>query len=207
MEPASPPPQPASNHRFRRFGPTILAGLSVVGFAAALVVSFVGGGSVDAADVVKLDRTATTMFNGIDTTADVIGSRIGSLSYTTFDGEVVPLETDGRPLLVNFWASTCTPCVKEMPALDAVTKANAGRIDVLGLDYYEPPDAGLEMIEKTGVTYPVGRDPRGSLLRTFGGTGLPFTVLISADGTVLTVHAGSLDEAGFQELIDTVAGR
>jgi len=207
MEPASPPPQPEPNRTLRRFGPTILAGLFVVGFAAALVVSFVGGGSDDDVDVVKLDRTATTMFNGIDTTADVIGSRLGSLTYTTFDGEVVPLESDGRPLLVNFWASTCTPCIAEMPALDAVAQANAGRVDVLGLDYYESVDAGLAMIERTGVTYPMGRDPRGSLLRIFGGTGLPFTVLVGSDGTVLTVHAGALDEAGFQELIDTAAGR
>lgn len=207
MEPAPLPPQLPRRAALRRFGPTIIAGLLVVGFAAAIVMSFLGTGSSDDSDVAKLDPTATTVFEGIGNAPDVVGKKLGSLEYTSFEGEQAPLRTEGRPLLLNFWSSTCAPCVKEMPALDAVSKANAGRVDVLGLDYYEPADMGRAMLERTGVTYPVGRDAKGTLLRTFGGTGLPYTVIVDGDGTVLAVHAGALDEAGFQELIDTAVGR
>lgn len=185
----------------------VVSGLCVLGFAIALTVSFIGGSSTDSADIERIDANGAPPPELASTIDDPTGQKVGSLTYTTFDGETEPLKPNGKPLLLNFWSSTCTPCVKEMPALEAVWKANEGKIDILGLDYFETPDLGLRMAQRTGVTYPLGRDAKGVLLRRFGGTGLPHTVLIAKDGTVLAVHAGELDEAGFQELVDTAVGR
>ncbi len=189
----------------RRWLPVAISGLAVLAFAAALVVSFVDGDE-DAGEIVKLDQSGTPppeLANALDAP---VGQKIGNLTYTTFSGETEPLRPDGRPMLLNFWSSTCTPCIREMPALQQTAEANAGRIDVLGLDYFEPPELGQAMADRTGVTYPLGRDAKGVLLRRFGGTGLPYTVLVGKDGTVLAAHAGELDRAGFQRLVDTAVG-
>ncbi|MBU3700954.1 MAG: TlpA family protein disulfide reductase [Acidimicrobiia bacterium] len=211
MENAPLPPH--QHHRsspgasWRRWLPALLAGIVVLALATALAVSVLGGSGSDPSDVVKLDPNGTLPPGLPDSSDDPVGQRIGALQYTTFDGRTVDLATDGKPLLLNFWSSTCAPCVREMPALDQVWRANRDRVDVLGLDYVEAPELGQAMAARTDVQYPIARDAKGTLLRRFGGTGLPYTVLIGADGTVLAVHAGELDAAGFQRLIDTAAGR
>jgi len=91
--------------------------------------------------------------------------------------------------------------------LNVSGKKNKDRIDVLGLDYFESVDAGLAMAKRTGVTYPLGRDEKGLLLKSFGGTGLPYTMIIGANGVVLRVHSGALTESEMQELVDTAVGR
>jgi hypothetical protein len=57
------------------------------------------------------------------------------------------------------------------------------------------------MIERTGITYTVGRDPRGTLLRSLGGNALPFSVLVGADGRILATHAGQLDRVEIEDFI------
>jgi hypothetical protein len=93
-----------------------------------------------------------------------------------------------------------------MPALEKVWQANRDDIDILGLDYLEPPDLGQVMADRTGVTYPLGRDSKGSILRSLGGTGLPYTVLVAPNGTILATHSGALTETQFTELVKTATG-
>jgi len=180
----------------------------MIGIALAVVFSFVGSSNTTkASGVVKLDSTATTQFNGVKNGSDPTGQKIGDLSYLKFNGETTPLKTGDTPLLINIWSSTCIPCITEMPALEKAWQANRDKIDVIGLNYFETPDLGQAMANRTGVTYPLGRDNKGTILRTLGGVGLPYTVLIGSNGTILAVHAGALDEAGFQALIDMAVSK
>jgi len=203
MEPAPLPPQPRS--ALRRYLPLTVAGLIVVGFAIALIVSISGGSSKTASDVTKLDPNAQQPPEFADTN-DVTGTRLPKLSYVAFDGSTKDLAPNGKPLLINVWSSTCVPCVTEMPALEKVWQANRDDIDILGLDYLEPPDLGQVMADRTGVTYPLGRDSKGSILRSLGGTGLPYTVLVAPNGTILATHSGALTETQFTELVKTATG-
>lgn len=220
MDPAPPPSTPSTDERpaptgadhrasLRRWLPVWISGVVVVGFAIAVTVSFLGGGTTTSGSgVERLDPNGTVPAELPSIGDDPVGQRIGDLTYTTLDGGTSPLRPDGKPLLLNFWSWTCTPCIKEMPDLDAVAAANAGKVDVLGLAYLDSPDQARGMAARTGVTYPLGRDAKGTLLRRFGGgSGLPYTVLIGRDGTILAVHPGILDQAGFQKLIDTATGR
>jgi len=176
-----------------------------VGFAIALIVSISGGSSKTASDVTKLDPNAQQPPEFADTN-DVTGTRLPKLSYVAFDGSTKDLAPNGKPLLINVWSSTCAPCVTEMPALEKVWQANRADIDILGLDYLEPPDLGQVMADRTGVTYPLGRDSKGSILRSLGGTGLPYTVLVAPNGTILATHSGALTETQFTELVKTATG-
>jgi len=203
MEPAPLPPQPRS--ALRRYLPLTVAGLIVVGFAIALIVSISGGSSKTASDVTKLDPNAQQPPEFADTN-DVTGTRLPKLSYVAFDGSTKDLAPNRKPLLINVWSSTCAPCVTEMPELEKVWQANLADIDILGLDYLEPPDLGQVMADRTGVTYPLGRDSKGSILRSLGGTGLPYTVLVAPNGTILATHSGALTETQFTELVKTATG-
>ena len=204
MEPAPLPPQPRS--ALRRYLPLAVAGLIVVGFAIALILSFSGGSSKSTSDVTKLDPNAQQPPEFADTN-DVTGTKLPKLTYVAFDGATKELTPNGKPLLLNVWSSTCVPCVSEMPALENVWQANRNDIDVLGLDYFESPELGQAMATRTGVTYPLGRDTKGTILRSLGGVGLPYTVLVSSNGTILATHSGALTEAQFTELVKTATGK
>jgi cytochrome c-type biogenesis protein len=109
---------------------------------------------------------------------------------------------EGRPIVVNFFASWCAPCVTEMPAFEEVHQAMGDQVAFVGLSTSDREEATLELVEETGVTYDLGRDPRGDLLVDFGGFDLPLTVLVDADGVVTSVNTGELTAAELTELIE-----
>ena len=118
-------------------------------------------------------------------------------SFTFFDGSEGSLsDFRGRPLVVNFWASWCPPCVAEMPDLQVVYTEFRDQVIFLGLNMQELDfDAALRLVEQTGVTYPLASDPDGCIYRSFGGIAMPTTVLISEEGEVVRVHGGILTRA------------
>jgi thiol-disulfide isomerase/thioredoxin len=183
--------------------------LAVVVLAIATIMAFTAGdsGSTKASDVQSIDPNGTQPVDESLTGRDVTGEALPAVTYKTFDGTVVPLSTAGKPLLLNFWSSTCAPCIKEMPDLESIYQADSGTVGFLGLQVSERAESGLQMIERTGVTYPTGRDTTAEVFRAFGGVGLPRTVLVRADGTIAFVHSGALTATELQRAIDENLGR
>ena len=108
----------------------------------------------------------------------------------------------GKPLVVNFFASTCVPCVTEMPEFEEVFQQMQGDVAFLGMNVAERLADGERIAEATGVTYDLARDPQGAFLAEFGGTLMPTTALIRADGTVADIHIGELRGSDLEALID-----
>jgi thiol-disulfide isomerase/thioredoxin len=107
----------------------------------------------------------------------------------------------GKPLLVNFWAPWCGPCVQEMPELSELAARDGGkRFNVIGIGIDSPSNL-VEFAKKTKVAYPlyVGGMSGTDLSRELGNAngGLPFTVLIGPDGQVRKTYLGRLK---FEEL-------
>jgi thiol-disulfide isomerase/thioredoxin len=103
---------------------------------------------------------------------------------------------DGRPMLVNLWASNCESCVTEMPLLEAARAANPD-IDFVGVATQDDPAQAAKLAKQTKITYPWALDPTGELYYEARGTAMPTTILIDADGKVVaseTVAFHSLAE-------------
>lgn len=106
----------------------------------------------------------------------------------------------GTPVLVNFWSSTCVPCLKEMPALESVHGDIGTEVTFLGINTQDTESAAKKMIKRTGVTYDNARDPDGSISTRFGALALPRTVLIDAKGEIVATHTGELTRKKIIEL-------
>jgi peroxiredoxin len=112
-------------------------------------------------------------------------------------GVVDSAELRGTPVVLNFYASWCTVCDRELPDFQRVSEQLAGSVQVIGVNPQsnDTDRAQAAMIERNGVTYPTVRDARDELLRPFNQTGgLPTTVFLDADGVVRKVHNGLLTE-------------
>jgi len=112
-------------------------------------------------------------------------------------GELKLAELRGKPLLVNFWATWCPPCIEELPMVDRFFRDHAAASwQVIGLAI-DQPSSVRKFLEKTPVSFPVGlAGLEGTeLVKQLGNTGggLPFTLVVQADGKVAARKMGKLE--------------
>ena len=98
---------------------------------------------------------------------------------------------EGCPLIVNFFASWCVPCVTEMPDFERFWNTHGTQVAVLGLAANDRLEDAIATVAERGVTYPTGLD-EGELFIDFGGLGMPTTVFVSPQGEILETHSGLL---------------
>lgn len=122
--------------------------------------------------------------------------------FTTYEGEEVPLSSlDGMPTVINFFASTCTPCIKEMPAFEDVHQDLGDQVVFFGLAVQDRPEDAQALVDQTGVTYRTALDKDGSAIGALEGTLLPTTVLLDAEGEVVARHTGELEADELRTLL------
>lgn len=122
------------------------------------------------------------------------------------DERVTLADFAGRPLVVNFWASWCVPCRKEMPALEAAAERLAGRVGFVGINHQDGDAAAADFEDDVGVTYPSGYDPDGAVARAYGVLGLPTTVLVDASGRIVARRLGEVSDDELARLITDAFG-
>jgi thiol-disulfide isomerase/thioredoxin len=127
---------------------------------------------------------------------------VDEATFTTFDGDTVALTSlRGTPTVVNFFSSTCTPCIKEMPAFEEVFQQVGDQVAFLGLAVADRPEDAQALVAQTGVTYETAQDPDATVISALGGTVLPTTVLLDAEGEIVASHSGELTADELRELL------
>ena len=112
----------------------------------------------------------------------------------------------GKPVIINFWATTCPGCVLEIPALVELSqKYSANNLVIIGVAMdYDPESQVREMVRQKKMTYPVVLDSKGELAEAFGQVTLtPTTFFISKDGKIFKHKLGEMSHA---ELETTIQG-
>ena len=151
--------------------------------------------------------TGTDEAAGPSGTDEAAGPRVPAASFDTFDGGQLSLEElAGAPLVVNFWASWCPPCIAEMPDLERVHADLGDQVRFVGLNTQDDLARAEDLAAQTGVTYQLGLDPEGALFRDFEVVSMPSTFLVDADGVLVHRHAGLLTEPQLRGLLDEHLG-
>jgi cytochrome c biogenesis protein CcmG, thiol:disulfide interchange protein DsbE len=135
-----------------------------------------------------------------------IGSVAPDFELTDLAGEPVSLaDLRGRPVIVNFWASWCVPCVEEFPLLRDVHERHAdGGLAVVGIIFNDRSAAAADFMERHGATWTAARDPDGRAAEAYGILGLPETFLIGRDGTIQARSLGQFNEAWLTEKVAAI---
>ncbi len=159
-------------------------------FTRRALLALGGAGAVVAAGIAALRIGGRRI-------ADDSAAALYGLTLPAADGSPYAIaRLQGAPLLVNFWATWCGPCVAEMPALQQLAVDLRPRgIGVLGIAI-DRPELVRPFTERLGVDYPIVVAGAGGmpLLRAMGGGGaLPFTALIDRRGTIRDRRLGIVD--------------
>ncbi|MFL6721259.1 MAG: TlpA family protein disulfide reductase [Sphingomonas sp.] len=118
--------------------------------------------------------------------------------FSTPDGTAITLaKFRGVPVLLNFWATWCAPCVKELPTLDklAASHREDGQLGVLAVSQDSAPKASVEAFLKKLKVGDLGayRDPKMTLAGGLGAEVLPTSILFDANGKEVWRYVGDLD--------------
>jgi len=128
-----------------------------------------------------------------------------AITLTTLHGQKLSLPAlRGRPLLVNFWATTCPACIKEMPGLVKLYQEFAPRgLEVIGIAMaYDPPDRVMAFSNGRQIPYPIALDINSDAARAFGDVHLtPTSFLVAPDGCVVHRKTGKLNLSKVRELV------
>jgi len=169
-----------------------------------LLVSVVGGwalsrptNSVD----VNLNQPVTTLSSTIGTNASNTGKKFTFVELVdNAIGDKGTIAPAGKPMVVNFWFSTCEPCKREMPALSASSTKYASTVDFIGINPNDSREAATKFLKKYNITYPTFIDD-GTQLAEAGVVTFPATFFLDSSGTIVARRAGEITAAEIDSIL------
>lgn len=131
--------------------------------------------------------------------------------FTVADGSGSPVnlsDFSGVPVVLNFWASWCSPCKEEMPEFNEAFAEYDGQIQFMMVNLTdgssETVDSAKTYIEEQGFSFPVFYDTNGEAAAAYGVMSIPTTYFIEKDGSIAAYAAGMLDGEVLKEGIDMI---
>jgi thiol-disulfide isomerase/thioredoxin len=187
-----------------RFSRRVLLVSTTVALLAAVIAGLIVSKVTDDGSTSTVSPDAV---NSLQLHTDDHSTPLDQVTFTTFDGHEVKLASRfGKPMVLNFFASTCVPCIKEMPALQQVFERLGSKVQFLGLAVNDRPAESKKLIRRTKVTYETAEDPKADVLTAVDGLVLPTTVLIDASGKVVETHNGAVTASELRSLLATKLG-
>lgn len=106
-----------------------------------------------------------------------------------------------KPVYLNFWATWCPPCVKELPHIQSKYEKYKDRIHFLAISVDSEQDAPAQFISSKGYTFPVGYGNEREISRAYNIEAIPASYIIGTDGTIKAQIVGSMDEADLESFL------
>lgn len=137
-----------------------------------------------------------------------IGQPAPAFVLADLDGNRLSLgDLHGRPVIVNFWASSCAPCIDEFPLLTSAAAAHGGDgLAVVGVVVRDSSAAAREFLARMGATWPSAMDPGDAVAMQYGIIGPPDSFFIDRDGIVVSRQIGPLSPADLERRLAGILG-
>ncbi|MSV60203.1 MAG: redoxin family protein [Actinobacteria bacterium] len=177
---------------------TILA-VAVVSVGGGWLLSDRGNDAPSDVGTVTLSPSLTIADPTIGTNVPAAGKLFPSISLKNLSGEDVDFSAlRGKPMVVNFWFSTCEPCKREFPALLAAAASTKGNVSFVGVNPQDTAVAAQDFVKEYASEsndFIYVRDPNGELLTQLGVGTFPMTLFVDAGGVIVSQHAGEITSA------------
>jgi len=138
--------------------------------------------------------------------AGTVGSVAPDFTLVDLDGQTIHLsDFRGRPVVVNFWASWCGPCIEEFPLLRAAAErhASAGLV-VIGVVYQDRSEAARAFMARNDGSWPAAMDPDERVATAFNIIGPPETFFIGPDGIIAARQLGQFSAASLERQLAVI---
>ena len=185
------PPSTEYDRRVRRLL-TIVAGIA----AAAAIVGIVIYGRSNSA---LLTRAPVAPVRAIDRHA------APALDGTTLTGTDVSLKSfTGKPVVINFFASSCVPCQAEAPGLAKMAHEFGSRVQLVGISIDDKRPGAMAFVRHYHWNWPIVFDPNDSLAYRYGLFGKPTTVVLDQQGRIAWQHAGRISTRPIAQVLQAL---
>ena len=129
------------------------------------------------------------------------------VTFTSLTGDKVTMQNlRGKVVMVNFWATSCTTCVKEMPQMvETYNKYKDKGLDFIAVAMsYDPPNYVLNYAQTRQLPFKVALDTQGTIAKAFDDVQLtPTTYVIAKDGSIIKRYVGEPDFAALHQLLES----
>ncbi len=143
-----------------------------------------------------------TEFKGpVKANADLTGHAAADFKLTSVAGKEFSLQDlKGKFVLLDFWASWCGPCRRDLPAVEKLHQEfHRKGLVVLGVDSVEDPETVRQFLVSSKLSYPILLAPDSGMIQSYSVTAFPTVVLIDADGKIVYYHVGAGGEKALRE--------
>ena len=173
--------------RRRRWGWWVLAGVVLVAMAVGVAIN-AGDDLGKVPGTIRLTGEAKTF----------------SLDDVRPERPPVSLESfRGKPVVLNFFASWCQPCIRELPAMQAMAERYKGKVAFVGVTFSDRRDAAKGVLDRAGVQYPAAFDSSMSdVAYDYAVRVMPTTFFIGPDGNLVERKDGEINEVQLRTVID-----
>ena len=110
----------------------------------------------------------------------------------------------GKPILINFWATWCTPCRYEMPLFEQYARKYDSQLVILAVNLQQTDTEVTDYVNELGITFPILLDLDGSISQMYRVQGLPTSYFINSEGRINDIHIGSITEQQLSDYLERI---